>query len=78
MHKSLPANITGPIVADGLLPEKRAPVRFPLRKISAFKLKPENIIEISPDSREVTDRNAVGKWAKKKTPTLTAALTARS
>ncbi|KAL6580167.1 G2/mitotic-specific cyclin-2 [Orobanche minor] len=75
---SLTANVKGPIVADGLLPEKRAVVRLPVQKKAAFKPKLEEIIEISPDYREVTGKNAVGKWAKKKAPTLSAALTARS
>ncbi|KAL6536095.1 hypothetical protein OROHE_012939 [Orobanche hederae] len=76
---ALVANVKGPIVADVLLPEKRAAVRLPVLIIEKWaKRAAEEIIEISPDSREATGKNAVEKCAKKKTPTLTAALTARS
>ncbi|KAL6585903.1 G2/mitotic-specific cyclin-2 [Orobanche minor] len=75
---TMAANIKGPIVADGLLPEKRAAVRLTVQKKVAFKPKLEEIIEISPDFREVIGKNAVEKSAKKKAPTLTVALTARS
>ncbi|KAL6553750.1 hypothetical protein OROMI_019423 [Orobanche minor] len=76
---ALVANIKGPIVVDLLLLEKRAAVRLPVLIIEKWaKRATEDIIKISPDSREVTDKNDVEKWAKKKTPTLTAALTARS
>ncbi|KAL6579781.1 hypothetical protein OROMI_007805 [Orobanche minor] len=75
----LAANVKGPIVADGLLPEKRATVRLPILIIEKWaKRAAKEIIEISPDSREVTSKNAIEKWAKKKASTLTAALIASS
>ncbi|KAK4404727.1 G2/mitotic-specific cyclin-1 [Sesamum angolense] len=47
------ANANGAIVVDGALPEKRAAVRKPTQKKAATtKPKPEEIIEISPDTTE--------------------------
>ncbi|KAL0383418.1 UNVERIFIED_CONTAM: G2/mitotic-specific cyclin-2 [Sesamum calycinum] len=79
------ANANGAIVVDGALPEKRAAVRKPTQKKTATtKPKPEEIIEISPDTTEVAEKDkplkekAGEKSLKKKAPTLTSTLTARS
>ncbi|KAL0339800.1 UNVERIFIED_CONTAM: G2/mitotic-specific cyclin-2 [Sesamum radiatum] len=79
------ANANGAIVVDGALPEKRAAVRKPTQKKAATtKPKPEEIIEISPDTTEVAEKDkplkekAGEKSLKKKAPTLTSTLTARS
>ncbi|KAL0453242.1 UNVERIFIED_CONTAM: G2/mitotic-specific cyclin-2 [Sesamum latifolium] len=79
------ANANGAIVVDGALPEKRAAVRKPAQKKAATtKPKPEEIIEISPDTTEVAEKDkplkekAGEKSLKKKAPTLTSTLTARS
>ncbi|KAL0404780.1 UNVERIFIED_CONTAM: G2/mitotic-specific cyclin-2 [Sesamum radiatum] len=80
------ANANGAIVVDGALPEKRAAVRKPAQKKAATtKPKPEEIIEISPDTTEVAEEKdkplkekAGEKSLKKKAPTLTSTLTARS
>ncbi|KAL0359648.1 UNVERIFIED_CONTAM: G2/mitotic-specific cyclin-2 [Sesamum angustifolium] len=79
------ANANGAIVVDGALLEKRAAVRKPTQKKAATtKPKPEEIIEISPDTTEVAEKDkplkekAGEKSLKKKAPTLTSTLTARS
>ncbi|KAL2230959.1 G2/mitotic-specific cyclin-1-like [Sesamum indicum] len=80
------ANANGAIVVDGALPEKRAAVRKPAQKKAAAttKPKPEEIIEISPVTTEVAEKDkplkekAGEKSLKKKAPTLTSTLTARS
>lgn len=69
--------------ANAALPEKRAVARRPAqRKVASTKPKPEEIIVISPDSNEVAvkEKKLLSKEmeAKKKLPTLTSALTARS
>ncbi|XP_041996675.1 G2/mitotic-specific cyclin-2-like isoform X2 [Salvia splendens] len=69
--------------ANAALPEKRAVARRPVQKKAvSTKPKPEEIIEISPDSNEVPvkERKLLSKEIepKKKFPTLTSALTARS
>lgn len=69
--------------ANAALPEKRAVARRPVQKKAvSTKPKPEEIIEISPDSNEVPvrERKLLSKEIepKKKLPTLTSALTARS
>ncbi|KAI3446556.1 hypothetical protein Pfo_003221 [Paulownia fortunei] len=72
--------------ANGALPDKRAVARKPIQKKAASsKPKPEEIIEISPDSDEVAEKEkplnkekAGEKSSKKKAPTLTSTLTARS
>ncbi|KAI3444295.1 hypothetical protein Pfo_000960 [Paulownia fortunei] len=82
---SLAANANGAIVVDGALPDKRAVARKPDQKKAAIKPKPEEIIEISPDTEEVAEKEkplnketAGEKSSKKKAPTLTSTLTARS
>ncbi|KAK4412809.1 G2/mitotic-specific cyclin-1 [Sesamum alatum] len=79
------ANANGAIVVDGALPEKRAAVRKPAQKKAATtKPKPEEIIEISPDTTEAAEKEkpvkekAEEKSSKKKAPTLTSTLSARS
>ncbi|XP_042001293.1 G2/mitotic-specific cyclin S13-7-like [Salvia splendens] len=69
--------------ANAALPEKRAVAHRPVQKKAvSTKPKPEEIIEISPDSNEVPvkERKLLSKEIepKKKLPTLTSALTARS
>ncbi|PIN19653.1 Cyclin B [Handroanthus impetiginosus] len=73
--------------ANGAQPKKEAVAGKPTRKKAvANKPKPEEIIEISPDSNEVAEKDSkplndekVGeKSSKKKAPTLTSTLTARS
>ncbi|GER51921.1 cyclin [Striga asiatica] len=67
--------------ANGVLPEKGAVARKPARKKATVKPKPEEIIEISPDTERVTEPNKekpIGKSSKKKAPTLTSTLSARS
>lgn len=57
------------------MPEKRAVAcRPPQKKAASSKPKPEEIIEISPDSNEICKEIV----SKKKAPTLTSTLTARS
>lgn len=68
---------------DGALPEKRAAARKPAQKKAAIKPKPEEIIEISPDTTEVAEKEkplhtGEKSSARKKAPTLTSTLTARS
>lgn len=72
--------------ANVALPDKRARARKPIQKnVASSKPKPEEIIEISPDSNEVAEKEklinkekAGEKSSKKKAPTLTSTLTARS
>ncbi|XP_057770441.1 G2/mitotic-specific cyclin S13-7-like [Salvia miltiorrhiza] len=69
--------------ANAAVPQKRVVARRPAQKrVVSTKLKPEEIIEISPDSNEVTvkEKKLLSKEteSKKKLPTLTSALTARS
>ncbi|GFP85009.1 g2/mitotic-specific cyclin-1 [Phtheirospermum japonicum] len=74
-------NANGVVLLDGALPEKRAVARKPVaRKKAAIKPKPEEIIEISPDTVEKIAKNEKPgeKSSKKKAPTLTSVLTARS
>ncbi|KAK6125199.1 hypothetical protein DH2020_041065 [Rehmannia glutinosa] len=70
-------NANGVVLLDG---DKKAVARKPARKKATIKPKPEEIIEISPDTEEVvTDKEKAGeKSSKKKAPTLTSTLTARS
>ncbi|KAK4493565.1 hypothetical protein RD792_017752, partial [Penstemon davidsonii] len=72
---SLAVNAKAAIVVDGL-PDKRA--RGPAKKKVASKPKPEEIIEISPDTNEVPHKEKEEISSKKKAPTLTSTLTARS
>nr|P34801.1 RecName: Full=G2/mitotic-specific cyclin-2 [Antirrhinum majus]CAA53729.1 mitotic-like cyclin [Antirrhinum majus] len=76
---SLAVNAKG---ADGALPIKRAVARVPVQK-KTVKSKPQEIIEISPDTEKkkapVLEKEITGeKSLKKKAPTLTSTLTARS
>ncbi|XP_051138738.1 G2/mitotic-specific cyclin-1-like [Andrographis paniculata] len=73
------------IVADGALPEAKKAAgagRKPAaKKAAAPKPKPEEIIEISPDSTEIPkekEKVAAEKLAKKKAPSFSTTLTARS
>ncbi|KAG8372155.1 hypothetical protein BUALT_Bualt12G0037100 [Buddleja alternifolia] len=78
----------GTIVVDGVLRDKRGLTRKPVQKKAATKPKPqpEEIIEISPDTNEVSDKEKPvinkekpeEKSSKKKGPTLSSTLTARS
>ncbi|KAK6149017.1 hypothetical protein DH2020_016542 [Rehmannia glutinosa] len=74
---SMAVNANGVVLLDG---DKKAVARKPARKKATIKPKPEEIIEISPDTEEVvTDKEKAGeKSSKKKAPTLTSTLTARS
>ncbi|KAG8367840.1 hypothetical protein BUALT_Bualt16G0114500 [Buddleja alternifolia] len=66
--------------ADVARPENRAVARKPAEKKVVVKPRPEEIIVISPDSNEVAEeeKKSVEKSLKKKAPTLTSTLTARS
>ncbi|XP_073273552.1 G2/mitotic-specific cyclin-2-like [Primulina huaijiensis] len=81
------------IVTDGALPDKKAaPARKPVQKKDVAKPKPEEIIEISPDTegvcvkgkppqlnKEKLGENLLDKSSsRKQAPTLTSTLTARS
>ncbi|EYU18599.1 hypothetical protein ABFS82_10G151400 [Erythranthe guttata] len=69
----------GAIAVDGALPERKAAAPKPPQKKASIKPKPEEIIEISPDTVEVAEKEKpLEKSAKKKAPTLTSTLTARS
>ncbi|KAH0721742.1 hypothetical protein KY290_006118 [Solanum tuberosum] len=83
--KSMVVNGDGPIVANGALPVKAAPVaRKPAQKKAAAIVKPmPEVIEISPDTVEQVKENKQKKKAAndssmKKAATLTSTLTARS
>ncbi|KAG8367803.1 hypothetical protein BUALT_Bualt16G0110700 [Buddleja alternifolia] len=75
-----PENIKNAIGADVARPENRVVARKPADKKVVIKPRPEEIIVISPDSNEVAEKekNSVEKSLKKKAPTLTSTLTARS
>ncbi|KAH6796609.1 Cyclin family protein [Perilla frutescens var. hirtella] len=67
--------------ANAAVPEKRAVARRLTQKIASIKPKPEEIIEVSPDSNEVAEKEKIvceEIELKKKAPTLTSTLTARS
>ncbi|KAK4432045.1 G2/mitotic-specific cyclin-2 [Sesamum alatum] len=77
-NKKNPLAVIG---GDGAQPDKRAEAgRKPAKKKAAIKSKPEEIIVISPDSNEVAAKKEKKKTlnSKKKAPTLTSTLTARS
>lgn len=69
-------------VVDGVQANKKAVTRKPVQKKVAIKPKPEEIIEISPDSvvveKPISKENGVEKSSKKRAPTLTSTLSARS
>ncbi|KZV22483.1 hypothetical protein F511_19703 [Dorcoceras hygrometricum] len=92
-EKNKVVNGNAAIVADGALPDKRAALdRKPAQKKDITKSKPEEIIEISPDTDEVRVKEkhpqlhaekmgekSVGMpSSRKQAPTLTSTLTARS
>ncbi|XP_020549724.1 G2/mitotic-specific cyclin-1-like isoform X2 [Sesamum indicum] len=68
------------IGGGGVHPDKRAVAALkPAKKKAAIKPKPEEIIEISPDSNEVAaQKENKTRNSKNKAPTLTSTLTARS
>ncbi|KAL8489270.1 hypothetical protein ACS0TY_025247 [Phlomoides rotata] len=74
LQNSLAANAKGPIVVDGARPEKKAVARNPVQKKAVVKPKPEKVIEISPETEEIVAKEKL----RKKAPTLTSTLTARS
>lgn len=78
----LAANAKGPIVLDGPRPAKKAaPPRNPVQKKPVVKPKPEEVVVISPDTEEVVEKKLkekAGEKSRKKAPTLTSTLTARS
>lgn len=85
LQNLLAVNANGVIVVDGAQPDKKAVARRPAQKKASIKPKPEEIIEISPDTEEVAEKEkplnkekAEEKSSKKKAPTLTSTLTARS
>lgn len=72
-------------MVDGVEANKKPVARKPVQKKVTIKPKPEEIIEISPDSDVVekekpiiTKENGVEKSSKKRAPTLTSTLSARS
>ncbi|KAL3637110.1 G2/mitotic-specific cyclin-1 [Castilleja foliolosa] len=72
-------NANGAVLLDGALLEKRAGARKPVAaKKAVIKPKPEEIIEISPNTVEKIAEKPGEKSSKKKGPTLTSVLTARS
>ncbi|KAL6555314.1 G2/mitotic-specific cyclin-2 [Orobanche gracilis] len=78
-NKSIVVNPNGVVPSDGAMPEKRAVARKPAQKKASVVPKPDEIIEISSDTVENTnEENPVEKSSKKKPPTLTSTLTARS
>ncbi|KAL8523991.1 hypothetical protein ACS0TY_013810 [Phlomoides rotata] len=72
----------GPIVVDGARPrpEKKVAARNPVPKKAVVKPKPEVVIESSPDPEQAVEKlkEKVGEKPRKKAPTLTSTLTARS
>ncbi|KAL3534711.1 hypothetical protein ACH5RR_003172 [Cinchona calisaya] len=83
--KCMPVNVEGAaaIVADGVLPQGGNKAKKPAaQKKAVAKPKPEAVIEISSDSEEVKkgkNKKKSGEEAsKKRPPTLTSTLTARS
>ncbi|KAL0337894.1 UNVERIFIED_CONTAM: G2/mitotic-specific cyclin-2 [Sesamum calycinum] len=68
------------IGGGGVQPDKKSVAALkPAKKKAAIKPKPEKIIEISPDSNEVAaQKEKKTLKSKKKAPTLTSTLTARS
>lgn len=72
-----------PNVVDGAQQIKKAVAPKPAHKKAAPKPKPEEIIVISPDTEEVVEKekqhiNKGEKSLKKRAPTLTSTLSARS
>lgn len=65
------------------IPKRAVDLRLPQKKVASSKPRPveKEIIEISPDTNEIAAKNKLLKKkteSKKKAPTLTSALTARS
>ncbi|CAK9188543.1 unnamed protein product [Ilex paraguariensis] len=83
--KSVAVNLDGAVVVDGVKRAKGAAARKPAQKKVTVKPKPENVIEITSDSEEevkkdkgVNKKKSGEGSSRKKAPTLTSVLTARS